>query len=544
MTRQQLSLKKINPLYIFLAAVLLNGLFWAVLVPIWHTPDEAAHFANVQNMAEYGQMHPSGGKDHSQELLLSERLLGTERGSRGTNKFTFHPEYRLDYSNNVIGPRESEISNFPKEWRRELVKSESTNYPPVYYFLSAITYKIANNGDLFTRVFFARLVSVLCLVGIAFTAFKISQLLFPKNMLYQLVLGSMVAFQPMVTFTSAGVSSDPLSNLLFIAFLYMGARLIISRVSLKNVILAGLITGIGTWTKPQFIITVPILYFLIVIKSFKSKSRISSLTKFSFVFGVVYIVSGGFILFQEIIGRLSANVNPLPYVETTDNVSSTLPAISFTNHLVWTLKHTYAEVLPWYWGVFDWLGVTLPPVVYRVINRVILIAVLGFILKIIFSIKKRDWSKNTQVVAFMVGFALFYFAVLTWWDWGHFKSVGFSLGIQGRYFLPAVFPHMLIIFIGLLTLTPIKFKKYIASLLAIGMITLNLISLYVVAHAYYDTNNLYNFLIQSSQYKSVLIKYPFNAIILAIYLFSLIGLIYILTKNVLLKKGINEYKIN
>lgn len=527
---------------LFLLAVFLNGLTWAFLVPVWHTPDEAAHFANVQNMAEVGQMHPSGGKDHSEELLLSERLLGTERGSRGTNKFTFHPEYRIPYSDNTIGPVEEEIKNFPQSSRTNFIKSESTNYPPLYYLAGSWFYRAFYNFDIFTRVLAVRLLSVLFLVGLAFFAFQSGLLLF-KNKFYALVLASMVAFQPMIVFTSAGVTSDSLANLLFCIFLYLILKIINSGLTGKNIIFFGLTLGLGSLTKPQFLLTMPFVGLVFLYDFFKFRKSLSFYFSKIILFFSVFIISGGYIHIAEAISRYKDAQSPLPYIED-GNQTALVTNISFFNFLVWTFRHTIAEVLPWYWGVFNWLGVVLPKIVNQIINRILLFAAFGLVIKSILIIKKRHLGTFEMMISFLIFFAIFYFFVITWWDWGHFKSVGFSIGIQGRYFLPAVLPHMVIIFIGVLTFIPSVAKKYIASLLAVGMIVLNLIALYIVAQAYYDTSSLYNFLIQSSQYKSTVIKYPVNAILLSVYAVSLIGLFYILTIPITNNRHTNGYKVN
>ena len=86
-------------------AVFLNALSWIILIPIWQYPDEQAHFAQVQDIAEIGQS-PVNKFDTSHEIALSEEILGTDRDSAGNNKFTYHPEYKIDYSGNYYGPFE------------------------------------------------------------------------------------------------------------------------------------------------------------------------------------------------------------------------------------------------------------------------------------------------------------------------------------------------------------------------------------------------------------------------------------------------------
>src|SRR3989338_9991993 len=145
------NLHMLSLLKLLLVAAFLNALSWIILIPIWQYPDEQAHFAQVQDFAELGQV-PISGNNTSHEIDLSENILGTQRDGFGINKFTYHPEYRLDYSTGPYGPYEKEITSLPKSARSQLVKNEATLNPPLYYNLSALVYKITSWGDLFTRV--------------------------------------------------------------------------------------------------------------------------------------------------------------------------------------------------------------------------------------------------------------------------------------------------------------------------------------------------------------------------------------------------------
>jgi len=137
-----------------------NALSWIILIPVWQYPDEQAHFAQVQDVAEIGKVPPAS-LDTSYEIALSEEILGTSRDGFGNNKYTYHPEYKIEYSSNLNGPHEATIVNLPRSARYGLVKSESTRNPPLYYFLSSIVYKIFTNANLFSRIYAVRFVSVI-----------------------------------------------------------------------------------------------------------------------------------------------------------------------------------------------------------------------------------------------------------------------------------------------------------------------------------------------------------------------------------------------
>ena len=81
-------------LFLIIFAVFLKNIIWVSLVPLWHFPDEQAHFAQVAYIAEEG-LAPVGEKPNlTREIFISEVLLGTNRDKTGNNKFTFHPHIK------------------------------------------------------------------------------------------------------------------------------------------------------------------------------------------------------------------------------------------------------------------------------------------------------------------------------------------------------------------------------------------------------------------------------------------------------------------
>ena len=89
--------------FTFIFALLLNFLLWQLLIPIWHFPDEQAHFGQVAFRADHGRIQKYHELSTSREIFISEELLGTKRDSQGNNLFTYHPEFKIDYSKTYEG---------------------------------------------------------------------------------------------------------------------------------------------------------------------------------------------------------------------------------------------------------------------------------------------------------------------------------------------------------------------------------------------------------------------------------------------------------
>src|SRR3989338_3999490 len=105
-------------LFWLLLATFCKGMLWSGVVPLWHFPDEQAHFAQLQNIAE-GRFTRFSESFTSREISESEWLLGTFRYEKGNNLFTFHPEYNIPYANGFWGLAEERINSFSMSFRKE-----------------------------------------------------------------------------------------------------------------------------------------------------------------------------------------------------------------------------------------------------------------------------------------------------------------------------------------------------------------------------------------------------------------------------------------
>src|SRR3989344_2057653 len=231
----------------------LKEIVWTALIPLWHFPDEQAHFAQVSYLAEIGQ-YPSqdGGvqEDLSEEILISERLLGTER-ENGINKFTYHPEYRIPYTNSTIGLYEEEISAIPKDVRTRYVKYEAANYPALYYITETIPYRLFYEADLFTRAFATRVFNLTYILLFALVTWKISSFILPRQPFFAAALTLFVSFQPMFTFVSSGITSDNAINLWYAVFLLWGLTVLYKNFHWSTFIFGVLLIVLGPLVKQQ-----------------------------------------------------------------------------------------------------------------------------------------------------------------------------------------------------------------------------------------------------------------------------------------------------
>ncbi|MDP2632574.1 MAG: DUF2142 domain-containing protein [Candidatus Curtissbacteria bacterium] len=515
------------------ASALLNAICWIILIPVWQYPDEQAHFAQVQYIAEIGGI-PLGSSslDTTYEVAFSEKILNTERDDLGNNKFTYHPEYHIQYSNSEYGLNERELINLPHEKRQNLVKNEATLNPPLYYFLGSTIYNFFSESSFFTRVYIVRLMSAAIFLSTVFITYKLGQLIFKNSKILPIILTTLIAFKPMLVFSSTGVLPDTLTNFFFSLLIYICIKIILENLSFFKTISLLIVIILGANTRQHFLITLFILPFVMLEQLiFNKKSR-------KIILGSAFIFAFFLYVLSFFVGPLSF-IRQLDYPESSQKINNPLVNLTYFEHLNWTIKHSIAEVWPWYWGIYKWLSLSLPPVVYQIINRLVPIALIGLLLKIIEIVKTRQYKKNLPVI-FLILTSTIYFFALTTFDFFFRKNDGFSFGIQGRYFFPTILAHMAILLVGFNKIFEVFFKKYAKYALlalAIAMMSFNLFSLAFVSSTYYDFSNLNTLIAQISQYKPIIIKGNILYLIFGLALMSQVLFLYSFTRDILKLKS-------
>lgn len=488
-------------LKIILLATFLNCLTWTAIIPLWQYPDEQAHFGQVQYFANFGYS-PYAPTSHntSLEIAITEKILGTERNEIGDNKYTYNPDQKITYSTNFDGYFEAFISSLGVDEQKKLVKHESTSNPPLYYFGGALVHSLLRDEDIFARVFAVRLLSSLLFVCNIFVIFQISKIIFANNTYLKQALPLGLAFTPMFVFSSTGVLTDPLTNLLFSLILFGSLQVVSNGLSPK--IIFGLLTTIflGLITRQQFAISILIVTLALICRYKKMAIKILFLSILAIIF-VFYFLT----VYTASIPILSEFRIPDPDVINFRNVS----VQSLNQYFGSIIPTYYNQTFPWYWGVYKWLSLTLPIDYYRLLKVVIAIAMIGlFFWYRVASIHKQIRIQRKNVL-FLTGSATIYFLIFLLGDYLFFVNRGYSFGIQGRYFFPMISVHFVLIILGLshfAKLVKISSDKVFLFLLAALLITLNNLSLFHVASSYYEMSDINLFMVQASQYKPEIIK--------------------------------------
>jgi len=494
-------------LWLFLIALSFIVTFWGFVTPLFEFPDEQVHLETVDYVARYGHVPGNFTPDVTLEMYKTQELLGTLRNDQGQNDYTYHPEYRLEYVNSLLGKYEDEIKSFNTPNNRLIkVKLEGARYPLAYYLYSSYWLKLVGSSDIITRSFAVRLGSLPLALFMAYFIYQTGMLLFHHSKL-ALTLTALTFLQPMFSFVTAGTNSDNLHNLLFFALVYYCLLLIKHGLSRQTLASLLIISVLDIYTKTQGYLTVPLIALAIFISVLRQRHWKTLV--------LLSILSTVFLLFttEKWLGFLTSANNR---------------GVSFIPFLNFSINKLISQNIVWYWGVFKWLGVVLPPLYWQLANRVVLLSAAGLGLYGWKILKKKKIIADPYITFYLLVSCIFYALAIYWADWVHHKNLGYSMGIQARYFFPTINAHIALLMTGILSLGwSSRIRLWLRRGLVFLFFWLQLGGLWRLLTSYYSLSSLPEFITQISQYKPFYLKGDW---------WYLWGIIYLVSLTYLLKK--------
>jgi 4-amino-4-deoxy-L-arabinose transferase-like glycosyltransferase len=483
-----------RPRYLILALFFIL-IFRLFSIPLFEPPDEQYHYAQIHYYATEGSMPERNDLfTISQEEFELQKTLGTLNGIE--NKHYFHPEYRYEASHGLYGKYEEAISSLNTvEHRETYVAAGSSTYPPLYYWLGSLFYRLTYSQDIFTRIFSSRIVSLLATLLIPILAYYFGRYTTSSESFSRTLL-ALTVFFPMTTALGVGVNSDNLH------FLWFGLIFLLLAIMLKKgtgyylSLALGLVVAIDLLTRPQAYIALPIILFayLLCFQSKNWKFWIKNVTLFSITFLVLSA-------WHELPKFFSERND---YLVTVINYGGMDHFMSFFRDYL--RLHT-SEIIVWYWGVFKYLGLILPKPFWWLANRLVLLAVLGIFIQFYRDLRVKKFSLLSRSNVLSIFAMVMYVSSILYYDWKYYQEFGASLGLQGRYYVPILIPTLFILASGLCSLFSILInKRFIFLFLTTFFLAMHLSSVYTQLGGYYDLWPIPGFVDQLSQYKPTLGK--------------------------------------
>jgi 4-amino-4-deoxy-L-arabinose transferase-like glycosyltransferase len=419
-----------------LAAAVLLGVAWALFVPSGQSPDEPAHVAYVQVLAERLDLPAPDQSDAElrESAFSTEQRLARDRA---------HEQWQ--YAEADVKSEWDPAAE--RRWRAEAGRLEAEDRadgggpnsaagnPPLYYAYEALAYRAAAAGHYFDRLYAMRIWSVLLLaVAVAATWLLVGELT-RRDRLAQTAGAGVVALQPMATFISASVNPDAALLALWALAFWLGTRLLLRTPPGRLDLVAFLVVVVAAMlTKASSLALLPPVALLLAVLARRrmreggvSRARLTGL---GLALALVAVAA-----FAGAAGRFGAAfaVTPTDVLRFASYLwqayfpnlpgQEALPGLAaFAGYDVWIRSG---------WGAFGWLEVQFPEVVYALLAAVSV----GLVAAAALAVRRGRFPVEGAVLAFFGLAALALVAALHWADYRQLVT-GQGSFLQGRYLLP------------------------------------------------------------------------------------------------------------
>lgn len=463
-------------LTLILTTFFLKELFFIAIIPFLRGPDELAHYATTQYRSEPSELKWGFISDYDEngkkirDKYFSEEIQKTYEliGAAGTAA--------IFSENSYDGRGESEIDK--NQWSHifEKYPPKVTDYPPLYHdYSTSILEKVFINYDIFIRIFFIRSFSiVLGLMVVLFSYLIADKMSFSKK--ESLLVAAIVSFQPMLSATAAIINPDMMLIAAFTIFIYGAVSGLRDGINWKNALIIILSAIAGVLTKGPgltlVILCYPLLAYLIYKKIHINKSKFAKY----------------FAIFSLLILLAAFLVTPKPYLQTITRFGESSHFDSKAESLYKYLekftfrKDRFMFTGVSYWGNFGSLEAELPDKVIESIWWIEGISALGIILLLLYKKVNREYLPEKKYIIFLILTISVLQLAIRFYDWRVFDLNGKALiSTPGRYFLPNVAAHMILVMYGLgfFFKERLNFEIMLKTILVL-MVILNIYSVFII----------------------------------------------------------------
>jgi hypothetical protein len=348
----------------------LSAACWSFITPPFQVPDEPAHFAYAQQLAETGRLPTSGGERYSPEEMAALQALRQENVRQTPQE--------LSISSHAEQQRLQRALSAPLSRTSEGDAGVAASEPPLYYALETIPYELGAGGTLLDRLELMRLLSALMAGLTALFTFLFVREALPGVRWAWTVGGLGVAFVPLLGFMSGTVNPDAMLFAVSAALFYCLARAFRRGLTARSACTIGAVIAIGLLTKLNFVGLVPGAVLGLVLLA-RTAARTSGRTAYRWLGWALAIGAGPAVVYALVnavsgdpaLGAVSSGAG------LTRHHGSLLGEIAY----IWQLYLPRLPGMPhdfpgyfttrqiWfngYVGLYGWLDTTFPAWVYDV----------------------------------------------------------------------------------------------------------------------------------------------------------------------------------
>jgi 4-amino-4-deoxy-L-arabinose transferase-like glycosyltransferase len=467
-----------NPLLLislFLVPVI-AGIFFVFLTPLYQGPDEQIHYATLQYRAEPSnkdwviETTPNdvftNDADDITSFHLSEEAIQL-------GKLSYFDEVKWQEENTQ---RFSDTTMGTLEDKYPVNTSPNTSY---YYWVTSALEQFFFTSNVIERFFAMRIFSFLLYLGTVVIAFLIARKLFTST-LQQTLFAIIVALHPMLLATGTIVNID-IALIFGTSLFFLAALMLLEKPTLTNHLLtlgALAIAFLGKAPGIAFLPVLAIIYLYLLQQKYQLKMK--SLLWLTLFTGLAIT----FLFFALV---------PDTTLQTFLNLQSqskfSSPVESITTYADKTLGiDTFRRTHTSYWGNFGWLDTKISE---GILDTLLALEALGFLGIFFYFITRTvpDYFPKKSAIVLALGMMFFLQLAIRFYDWRVFDTFGkIIIGAPGRYFLPTLIPHLLVVVTGLGFLFTKEKSQFttLLKVLSLGMILLCLYSVFsVIIPRYY-----------------------------------------------------------
>ncbi len=373
------------------------------MVPPFQAPDENGHYAYVQFLAERGELPTSDGPPAlSTELsraVLAANSLQTQQ-QLGTK-----PEWAESAHDRYLQRTAREDASD----RRDGGPTPAAVNPPLYYLWELPAYSIASGGDLFARVTVMRLWTVPFLLITVAATWLLAGVVFGPQRELQFAAAAVPALFPMVGFISGSINPDGLLYALWSVAFLLGARILVGRGQLPDLIGLLVVVGLAIATKAVSLALAPAVLLVLGVLLWRNRARRALVTTVVGSSGLLLAAAVAWLAFGD-----DSGASALPQLRQAISLDDFrlnafgsylwqfyLPSLPFQNDYpllaVWPPR-AYEFWIEKSWGAFGWLEVRWSMEVYWFLAAAGLIVAVGA--------GRAIWQRRARVSRALLAFFL------------------------------------------------------------------------------------------------------------------------------------------
>lgn len=467
---------------VLLLVVAAKGVLWSTLLPPLEVPDEPAHVAYAQYVAEEHAVprrdhRGSGPSPYSDQVDTAVRVMNQTLRSPG-DRPTFGP--------GTVGPDETRPDGESR--RAPGGANPAAGYAPPYYVGAAVAYALPPGG-FFTSLATMRLWSVALGVATIWLVVGIGRRLFAHD-LAAIGLGLAVAFQPVWSQATSGVNNDAAVVLAGAACTLVALDLALRPDRARLPLVAGLVLGGALLTKPYATaMTGPLLVGWLLGRTDRTAPRRSWLADVGWAAAGVVVTFGTWLGISAALG--------IPMV-TTDEAGVQAGHRTPGQYLARLTGHGYHALhLNWVerlWANLSWTDTPLPSPVVSAIAwatvGVLGLAVAWLLRTVVDLVRHRgrldaEVCRETRAVVVLGTVVLSTLALLHTIELRWFLRTGDAALLSGRYALmtlPAVIGVVPLLVRRVLPRVPVGAPMLV---ITTAVIALNLVGVHTLLERFY-----------------------------------------------------------